>query len=181
MLDLDCTREAMLADIHAGTEHPTLTTLGDPVSRACFVTSETARLVVRVITPDAILPVLDLALLERFANEPRKRLERSLLRPLKKTVGNAHKRGNRRDKTKRIRVEVIVTRSGAYIEVSDEGQGFDFEATCAQFLAGERYFTHGGSGFRTYQKARGPVGFDHGGSTVRFCYRCTHADGITDS
>ena len=86
-------------------------------------------------------------------------------------MGNAHKRGNRLAPDKWITVEVIVTRCGAFVEVSDEGTGFDVAATYERFREGQQYFAHKGSGFRRYCKARSIVSFDNGGSTFRACFR----------
>ena len=71
---------------------------------------------------------------------------------------------------KLITLEVLVTRAGAFVQVSDQGEGFDVAATCERFRAGSPYFTHGGSGFRKFEKARGIVSFDDGGRTFRACF-----------
>ena len=103
----------------------------------------------------------------RFADVLPERLERDLLSPLKKAVGNAHKRGNLRDPSKWITVEVVLTDAGAFLEVSDEGAGFDVEGTLDRFGAGGEYFAHSGSGFRKFTKARSVISFDRGGSRFR--------------
>src|SRR5262245_31357590 len=126
-----------------------------------------ARAVIRRRAPEEILPELNAALSARFPDVPAGRLERDLLSPLKKAVGNAHKRGNLRDAGKWITVEVVLTGAGAFLEVSDEGSGFDVEGTLERFRTGREYFAHGGSGFRRFAKARSVISFDRGGSRFR--------------
>ena len=167
MIDLAYSREKMLADIRAPRDPVPVGELADPAARAAFVRSDAARLSMRVRTPEEILPDLNAALADRFAEVDPEELERSLLLPLKKAVGNAHKRGNRRDPQKLITLEVLVTRAGAFVQVSDQGEGFDVAAICERFRSGSPYYTHGGSGFRKFEKARGIVSFDDGGRTFR--------------
>jgi len=171
LIDLAYSRQRMLEDIHWVGDAVLVGDLGDPGAREQFVARDAARLVTRVHTPQEILPSLDAALLARFAGVAPEELQRSLLLPLKKALGNAHKRGNRLDPRKQIMLEVVVTRAGAFVQVSDEGDGFDVAATCARFKAGTPYFTHGGSGFRKFEKARAVVSFDDGGRTFRACCR----------
>jgi hypothetical protein len=170
VIELDYPRERMLADIRASDGALRLQGLTAEPDRAAFVAADEARLLARVRTPQEILPELDAVLAARFAAVPADRLHRNLLSPLKKAVGNAHKRGNRGAPDKWIQVEVVVTRSGAFVEVSDEGSGFDVPGTLARFQAGAQYFAHKGSGFRRYAKARSVVSFDRGGSTIRVCF-----------
>jgi len=160
----------MLADIRA-TENPALVNdFTDPAAVEDFVALEEARLVARVGDPQSILASLDAALARRFHAVPAERLQRDLLAPLKKALGNAHKRGNLMQPDKRITLEVVVTRAGAFVQVSDEGAGFDVAATCARFAAGARYFAHHGSGFRKFHKARVVISFADGGRTFRACF-----------
>jgi hypothetical protein len=149
VIDLDYTRERMLADIQAA----------EPDAGA--------RLVLRGRSPAELLPELNAALAQRLADVPAPRLERDLLAPLKKAVGNAHKRGNRLDPGKWITVELVLTPAGAFVEVADEGAGFDVAATCAALQAGQAYFAHKGSGFRKYAKARSVISFADGGRRFR--------------
>lgn len=172
MIDLQYSRERMLADIGAtdiGTtvETAAVSGLSEPAAFAAFVGRESARLMTRVHEPHEVLVTLEAALAARFAAVPRERLQRDFLAPLKKALGNAHKRGNRLDPGKWIRLEVAVTRTGAFVQVSDEGAGFDVAATCARFAEGSRYFSHHGSGFRKFHKARAVISFDDGGRTFR--------------
>src|SRR5688572_22517241 len=157
----------MLEDIGSPRDARLVDELADPRARACFVESAAARLVTRIVAPQDILPSLDAVLTARFASVAPEELRRNLLRPLKKALGNAHKRGNRLDPHKVIALEVVVTSAGAFVEVSDQGEGFDVAATCARFKAGTRFFTHGGSGFRIFEKARAVVSFADGGRTFR--------------
>lgn len=171
MIDLDYPRERMLEDIRASTGACELADLSAPRALEAFVARDEARLRVRVREPGEILPALDAALTARFALVPPERLKRNLLAPIKKAVGNAHKRGNQRSQEKWITIEVVVTREGAFVEVSDEGAGFDVPATLARFRAGGEYFAHKGSGFRRYQQAQAVISFANGGSTFRARFR----------
>ena len=157
MIDLGYSRERMLSDIQAsGRLRP-----------GARLSGERARVVIRRKGPGEILPDLNAALSARFADVPPDRLERDLLSPLKKAVGNAHKRGNLRDPDKWITVEVVVASAGAFLEVSDEGVGFDVAGTLERFRDGGAYFAHSGSGFRRFAKARSVISFDRGGSQFR--------------
>lgn len=157
MIDLAYSRERMLSDIEASEG----TAPGDDLA------GDRARAVIRRREPGEILPELNAALSSRFADVPAERLERDLLFPLKKAVGNAHKRGNLRDPSKWITVEVVLTDAGAFLEVTDEGGGFDVEGTLERFGTGREYFAHSGSGFRKFTKARSVISFDRGGSRFR--------------
>jgi anti-sigma regulatory factor (Ser/Thr protein kinase) len=171
MIELGYSKRRMLEDLGAPRDAMLVSDLSDPRGRETFVASEVARLVVRVHAPEEILPELDAVLTTRFASVEPSELQRNLLLPIKKAVGNAHKRGNRLDPEKTIALEVLVTPDGAFFEVTDQGEGFDFAATCARFRRGTPYFTHGGSGFRKFEKARAVVTFDDGGRTVRLRFR----------
>jgi hypothetical protein len=122
-----------------------------------------------------MLPRLIAALSARFADVAPHMLKRDLLRPLKRAVGNAYKRGNKMDADKWITVEVVVTRKGALIEVSDEGAGFDVGAIVDKLRSGEKYFAFAGKGFKRYAKAESVVSFDNGGRTFRACFMATPA------
>src|SRR5262245_25153851 len=167
MIDLDYSRERMLADLGDPRDAVAVADLADHAARADFVGRDTARLATRVHAPEEILLGLSAALSARFADVAPRELRRNLLLPIKKALGNAHKRGNRLDPRKCIALEVLVTRAGAFVEVTDEGDGFDVAATRARFADGARYFTHGGSGFRKFEKARAVVSFADGGRTFR--------------
>lgn len=171
MIDLGYSRERMLEDIGASAGARELGGLSDPRALEAFVALDEARLLVRVREPVEILPALDAALAARFPLVPPERLKRNLLAPIKKAVGNAHKRGNLRSPDKWITIEVVVTRLGAFVEVSDEGAGFDVPATLARFRAGGEYFAHKGSGFRRYSQSKAIISFGNGGSTFRARFR----------
>jgi len=164
VIDLSYSKERMLRDIGASPEAPLVSDLS-PQSRTRFVVLDQARLLVRAHAPQEILPSLDAVLSARFSELAPEKLRRDLLAPIKKAVGNAHKRGNLRDPGKWITVGVVVTRAGVCVEVADEGPGFEVAETCARMRAGTRYFSHGGSGFRKYDKANAVISFARGGST----------------
>jgi hypothetical protein len=172
MIDLEYGRERMLDDIGAAEGIPAICSTA-ALTAPEFVGSDQARVIVKGRERDEILPALEAALSARFADVAPQMLYRDLLSPLKKAVGNAYKRGNQMDPDKWITVEVIVTRRGAFIEVSDEGAGFDVPGTIAKIRAGEKYYSHGGSGFRRFAKADSVISFANGGRTFRACFVAT--------
>jgi hypothetical protein len=172
MIDLAYTRERMLIDIGASEEIPAVCSIAG-LTGPEFLDGANARVIVKGRNRDEILPHLDAALLARFADVAPQMLDRDLLSPLKKAVGNAWKRGNQMDPDKWITVEVIVTKRGAFIEVSDEGAGFDVRALVDKLRSGEKYYTHAGSGFRRFAKTDSVVSFDNGGRTFRACFIAT--------
>jgi hypothetical protein len=172
MIDLEYTRERMLRDISASEEIPAVCSIAALASPE-FRTGANARVIVKGRDRAEILPHLNEALTTRFANVAPQMLDRDLLSPLKKAVGNAWKRGNQMDPDKWITVEVVVTRQGALIEVSDEGAGFDVRALVEKMRMGEKYFTHAGSGFRRFSRSDSVVSFANGGRTFRACFKAT--------
>ena len=165
MIALGRTRAGMLAEI--GATAALLASASHDDRGEDVLDSPEAHIVLQKHEPQELLPGHSLFLEHRFADLTPRRLERDLLWPLKKAVGNAHKRGNLLDPEKWITVELVATPAGLYLAVSDQGAGFDVEATLARFRAGETYFAHHGSGFRRFTKARSVVTFDDGGRTLR--------------
>jgi anti-sigma regulatory factor (Ser/Thr protein kinase) len=109
---------------------------------------------------------LEFALAARFGGAPRAERIRDLAAPLRNALGNAHKHGNGRDRGKRIEVEVVATRVGAVLAISDEGPGFDVAATVARLRAGEPYYSGQGTGLRALEDARSRVAWEAGGRTL---------------
>jgi anti-sigma regulatory factor (Ser/Thr protein kinase) len=116
---------------------------------------------------------LKIVLSERFADVPRPELMRDLLVPLKNALGNACKHGNRRDPTKAVSLEIVLTGKGALIAVSDEGSGFDAGLTLRRFQRQENYFVNHGCGFRNLHRALSTVSYENGGRTLLLCFRPT--------
>jgi hypothetical protein len=121
-------------------------------------------------TPDDLLPVLNAAFSWRFANLPREQLFGDLIYLLKKGLGNAYKWGNQKDPAKRITVEAVTTKAGALVAISDEGEGFDVNGVLRRFQSDEHYFTHGGSGFKHFNKAKSLISYADGGRTLLICF-----------
>ncbi len=169
MIKLGYSREQMLADIHAS-EGVLANGSIEPPSLANLTTQEQSHLRIRGKTEEELLPGLRTALSTRFSDVPPVRLRNDLLKLLDRALGNADKRGNQGDSNKWITVEVIVTREGAFIEITDEGPGFDFAGTFEKFKAGVRYFSNRGGGFRRYHRTRSIVSFANGGCTFRARY-----------
>ncbi|TMQ47761.1 MAG: ATP-binding protein [Candidatus Eisenbacteria bacterium] len=169
MIAPDRTRAELLAEIGAtDTGTDSLTDMTDPR----FATSDVH---VRVCghAKEDLFPLLDLALSERFAALPRARLLRDVLIPVRKALGNAHKHGNGKDPAKDIVVEIVLTRHGVVIAITDEGPGFDVARTFQRFRERQKYFVHQGAGFRFLHRAMSTVSYEHGGRTLLLCYRQT--------
>lgn len=165
----------MLAEIRAS---PVV--LGDSIddpSDPRLLSAERVHLIVRGNTQAALYARLERAFRKRFRNVPSDQLRRDLVYPLKKGLGNAYKRGNREDPTKHITVDAVLTGEGALVAVSDEGDGFDVEATYRRFREGEHYFTHGGGGLAGLEKSRSVVSYDRGGRTLLIRFLCTPEPG----
>ena len=172
MIDLEYTRERMLTDIGASEQIPAVCSIAALASPE-FLTGANARVIVKGRVREEILPPLYEALTARFGNVAPQMLDRDLLSPLKKAVGNAWKRGNQMDPDKWITVEVVVTEKGAFLEVSDEGAGFDVRAIVDKMRSGENYYSHAGSGFRRFVKTDSVISFANGGRTFRACFLAT--------
>jgi anti-sigma regulatory factor (Ser/Thr protein kinase) len=167
MIDLSRTRAEFLAEIEA--LDPESEPLSD-ITDARIATAD-VRVRIRGHAKEDLFPVLDLALSERFAALPREPLLRDLLIPVRKALGNAQKHGNGHDPAKTVAVEIVLTRRGALIAITDEGPGFDVARTFQCFREEKNYFVNEGSGFRNLHRARSAVSYEHGGRTVLLCYR----------
>ena len=170
MFDLNHTKARMLQEINAS-EEAFANRVSDPADVA-FASADEARLILRAKRPDELLPSLRTALCKRFALLAPEQLHGDLIYLLKKGVGNAYKWGNRKDPAKGISVEAVVTEGGAVVAISDDGEGFDVEGVVVKFRAGERFFTHGGSGFRHFEKARSLISYADGGRTLLIRFLC---------
>jgi hypothetical protein len=84
-------------------------------------------------------------------------------------LGNAYKRGNGRDRTKAIVVEVTATPRGVFVAVTDEGSGFDVRRALRQARSQATPSGHRGAGFRAYDRASAIVSFENGGRTFMMC------------
>jgi hypothetical protein len=170
MIDLTRTRADLLLEIRASAGAPA-NRLTDPADPR-FVSLDEASLTVEGRTPGELSGMLGPAISRRFAHVPAERLFDDLLYLLKKGLGNAHKWGNRQDPIKRIVVETVVTSFGAVVAISDGGDGFDPGRVLGQLRGGESYYTHGGSGFKHFQRAKSLVSYADGGRTLLVCFAC---------
>lgn len=169
MIDLSYTRAALLTEIKA-----------DAASAGPWLESTDPRVAttearVRVVgqSREDLFPLLKLALLERFAALPRRSLIHDLLIPLRNALGNACKHGNGGDPAKRVSVELVLTRAGVVMAVTDEGPGFDAAHTFRRFQEEENYYVNHGTGFRNLHRAASLVSYENGGRTVLLCYQPT--------
>ena len=169
MIAPDRTRAELLAEIDA----PDIGT--DPLDDMTDPRIATSDVHVRVCghAKEDLFPLLDLAMSERFAAVPRARLLRDVLIPVRKALGNAHKHGNGKDPAKDIVVEIVLTRHGVVIAITDEGPGFDVARTFQRFQERQNYFVHQGAGFRFLHRAMSTVSYEHGGRTLLLGYRQT--------
>jgi hypothetical protein len=175
MFELSLTKEQMLKEINASLS-AFLNRFNDPASPA-FISLDEACLTIRASTPDQLWPVLSALFSKRFAHVAPEQLFSDLIYPLKKGLGNAHKWGNKRDAAKKITVEAVVTKAGAVISISDEGEGFNVEETVSKIHRAEHYFTHGGSGFHRFAKTKSSISYADGGRTLLIRYRCPRDTG----
>src|SRR3989442_96103 len=138
MIDLTRNREGFLAEIEApDAPGSPLSDITDP-----RVTTRDAHVRVCGHARDDLFPLLKVALLERFAAVLRLELTRDLLMPLNNALGNACKHGNGYDPAKSVSVEMVLTRKGALLAVTDEGPGFDVARTLHRFNEQECYFAN---------------------------------------
>jgi anti-sigma regulatory factor (Ser/Thr protein kinase) len=167
MIDLSRNRAELLAEI--GATEPA----GEPLIDITDPRVATADANVHVCGRgrEDLFPLLKIALSERFATVPRMRLIWDLIRPLKNVLGNAYKHGNRYDSTKTMSVELVLTRKGSLIAVTDEGTGFDVALTFRRFQQQQAYFVNHGHGFRNLHRALSTVSYENGGRTVLLCFR----------
>jgi hypothetical protein len=170
MIDLTHTKEQMLAEIKASA-HVFANCLHDPADPD-FVALDEAYLIVQGQTPEALLPALNAAFAARCADVPPHQLRRHLLYPVKKGLGNAYKWGNHKDPTKHLTVETVATKTGLLVTISDQGEGFDVPGIVGQFRSGKRYFTHGGSGLKHFDRARSLISYANGGRTLLLRFLC---------
>ena len=167
MIDLSYTRAALLAEIEA----PEPARLPQREITDPHVATGEAHICVCGHGRDDLFPLLKLALSERFAAVPRLRLIMDLLMPIRNALGNAYKHGNGCDPTKAVRVEIVLTRRGALISVTDQGAGFDVALTFRRFLDQQSYFVNHGRGIRNLHQAGSKVTYENGGRTVLLCFR----------
>jgi hypothetical protein len=170
MIDLNHTKEQMLVEIKASAT-VFANCLHDPADPG-FVALDEAYLIVHGQTPEELLPVLNAAFAARCADVPPRQLHRHLLYPLKKGLGNAYKWGNHKDPAKRITVETVATKTGLLVIISDQGEGFDVPGIVGQFRSGKRYFTHGGSGLKHFDRAKSLISYANGGRTLLLRFLC---------
>jgi hypothetical protein len=170
MFELRCPRERMLQQIGVTEDLPVIDG-ADPLTAPAFLTAAAAHVIVTSKHRYDIVERLNAALTARFGDVAPQMLQRDLLAPLKKAIGNAFKHGNRLDPDKTVTIELYVTRRGAFIEVSDQGAGFDVEGTIARLGKGGKYWENAGSGFRRFAKTDSVISFDNGGRTFRACFR----------
>lgn len=174
MIELDKSRDELLAAIGASEA-----LFRDPavdVDSRDLVAREQIHFEMSAHTRDEILPVLRGALLRRFDWLSEGRLFHELFLPLKRGLGNAFKRGNDENAEKWIRAQVAFTRAGVFVEIRDEGSGFDVEDLLTRFRGNERYWTNHGSGFVTLERSTATVSYADGGRTLRISYRCPPRD-----
>jgi len=167
MIDLKRTREELLRLVKA--EQPlgeALSDLTDP-----RVVAGNARVRLFGHAKKDVFPLLKVVLSEHFARTPRSQLLRDLLVPLRSALGNACKHGNARDPARAVAIEMVLTRQGALIAVTDEGPGFDVALMFRRFEEQNDYREYRGAGFRSLHQAASIVSYENGGRTLLLCFR----------
>jgi hypothetical protein len=156
MVDLGCTEEQLLTEIQLDGARPVLET---PALVARW------QLVGR--TPAELFPFLMKTFSDFYAHVPDSHVSRDLIGPVKKGLGNAYKWGNKRDQEKQLVVTAVMTRVGAVIKITDEGQGFDVPR-----VVRDGSFTHGGSGLTRFHKTSSVISYADGGRTLLIRFLC---------
>jgi hypothetical protein len=146
MVDLTRTEAQMLAAI--GTETP-----------------DRWRIVGR--TPSELLPLLTARLSQQYGSPASRDVSDNLIDLVKKGLGNAYKWGNHRDPGKLLIVASVMTRRGAVVKISDQGNGFDVPSVVCHGC-----FTHGGSGFARFHRAPSVISYADGGRTLLIQFLC---------
>ena len=165
MIDITCTRAQLLAELEA--QGPGA--VGPIPSKGPLPAY--AHLLLSGHSVSETFSLLKAELSERFAGVPRPQLIRDLLAPLKNALGNAYKHGNRRDRAKSISVQIVLTRKGALIAITDEGSGFDVASTLRASREGQRAASDRGAGFRNLDRAQSIVCYEDDGRTILLCFR----------
>jgi len=170
----------MLAEIHASES-----SLAGCMKRSATSTPaavEELCLTMRGQTSADFMPTVKAVCAERLSRVPTDRLKADLLLPLKKGIGNAYKRGNKKDPAKAITVQAAITGAGAVVSVSDEGTGFDVEDVLGRLRRDEQYYANHGSGFAIFTKTRSAISYVDGGSTLLIRFLCAPEPGraVTD-
>ena len=130
MIELERSRADLLAAIGASAgllDEPAVEP-GSPELLSC----DEVHFEISAHTRDEILPIVRDAIRSRFDWVSEGRIFHDLLLPLKRGLGNAFKRGNDADAGKWIRARVALTRFGTYVEIQNEGEGFDVEGVCVE-------------------------------------------------
>lgn len=179
MFDLNHTREQFLAEINAS-EDAMDATITNPANPA-FETSSEVHMLIKGQTPNELLPVLYDAFERRFSDVSHDHLKNDLLYLLKKGIGNAYKWGNQKDPAKQIAVEAVITDSGAFVRISDDGDGFDVKKVIKQFRKKEHYFHHGGAGIYQFEKTISLISYTNGGRTLKIRFLCAPEPGKAPS
>ncbi len=146
-----------------------------------FPTCDEVRVIVGGGSRRELFRRIELALSVRFGGAPRAERIRDLAAPLRNALGNAHKHGNGRDRSKRIEVEIVATRRGAVLAIGDEGPGFDVGATVARLRAGDPYYSGQGTGLRALEDARSRVAWEAGGRTLLLRFLPSSPGPVTDA
>ncbi len=126
---------------------------------------------VRGHTRKDLFPLLKAHLTAWYSYVPRADLLRDLLIPLRNAIGNSYRHGNGNDPNKEIEVNILHTRGGLLVSVTDEGHGFNPEHIFKQFRDNEFYFVNNGHGFNNFQCARSTISYADNGRTFLLCFR----------
>ncbi len=153
MVDLARTEKQMLAEIEFDADRLRLATIGP------------WRVAGR--TPGELLPAITQELTRCFTHLPERHVSYDLIAVVKKGLGNAYKWGNERDREKLLIVTTVMTRLGAMIKISDQGNGFDVSR-----VVKDRLFTRKGSGMSRFRKTSSVISYADGGRTFLVLFLC---------
>lgn len=110
-------------------------------------------------------------------NAKERRLRFNLRVSLTEALSNAMIYGNRRDPTKRVRVEVVLRGRALSLRVIDQGPGFD-RRCLVDPTAPENLHCPGGRGIFLMRELMDEVRFNERGNAVTLVLRLSHADPV---
>lgn len=168
MLDLSLTNKHMIRELEVPQDIPQvkISSLSDPLLVAAPIVNLALNFNNRYEEQlyDRLKAAFKLRYLDKL-NVDRVRFRYDLTRPLKRAMGNSFKHGNRGIPEKQIQLEAILTDRGAYISITDQGNGFNVAQVYSDFKKGKQYATYSGGGFITYEFSKSKISFANGGRT----------------
>lgn len=164
MIDLSLTAKKMLEELNVPQNISPLYL--NITSDTRLITEPVVSLLLKFHHRDDIFRELKKALKKRYSKQISfGQLERDLMNPLKRALGNSFKHGNLKNIDKHLILEALVTERGVFIKLTDEGDGFNVKQVYDKFQAGFDYAKNKGMGFLTYASSQSHISFSKGGKS----------------